>query len=707
MGRLASLPYEVLSNIIKNVDLEDVFNLAITCKGLLFLVQEESICKLTIQSKIGYSKEAYDASSASTSSASALRRAVKRRHAIATACPYLVAMVGLGDAFIYTNSVLGYVLDESIRVLDLHNSHQLEHVISIPKLLTQALPENSSTRGIFRLLYYSYGIISSIYKSSDQDENVWLISFDIYAGEILIRQELASTDKILVRNNKEFLYYGTHSELGHDGYKKWVVHGYNFSTRKWFDQKIHLPDVVGSEVYSTVCFEFYKDYFYAVSNQTSFEEEEIDWTSYYHCIRFPLDSPCQDLLERSDKEQMWRRQHQEGPIDDRWTNLRLDVDEIAGDIKIVESRKEWHLGTSKSQRSYYTTDIKFPETSHTDECYDTTGTGTTDSGVSSLASSSSSTSATLVTSSSLVSSGPSKVPHDRASLPNDPLIKLLQPEDNPFYMPPPPRYAQNIHRGQDGSSRPTVTLAKCRVRHYHTSAMTYFDLVDDPLPEDLCCTQRLRLRAGSRKLGPPLVHPLNPGEEGLGLLRKPPDDVDVAIQEMYQEQQIQYWPPALDPKESNNDWDAVYRLLNPSTHLGNVEGVMDERSLVYATGGCNAPRALIFIGFDPSIKLAGLKTWSRMKENCVGEGPHIDDRASGRSERGEFEDQYIDVDEINRTVVIDSKGKGKEKCSPLQRVDIGSAIRRQVVGVPRSWVSREKAMYLDIGLGFYFGKPRK
>jgi hypothetical protein len=90
-------------------------------------------------------------------------------------------------------------------------------------------------------------------------------------GVILAAQELESTDKIFVRHNKQYLYYGTHSEIGTDGYKKWVISGYDFRTRKWFDQKIHLPDMVGSEIGSTVCFEFYEGFFYALSNQTSFE----------------------------------------------------------------------------------------------------------------------------------------------------------------------------------------------------------------------------------------------------------------------------------------------------------------------------------------------------------------------------------------------------------------------------------------------------
>ena len=46
---LIALPYEVLSNIVGNVNFDDVFNLGLTCKALKYLLTEESICKSTVQ----------------------------------------------------------------------------------------------------------------------------------------------------------------------------------------------------------------------------------------------------------------------------------------------------------------------------------------------------------------------------------------------------------------------------------------------------------------------------------------------------------------------------------------------------------------------------------------------------------------------------------------------------------------------------------
>ena len=93
---------------------------------------------------------------------------------------------------------------------------------------------------------------------------------------ILVIAWLDSIEKIFVWHNLQFLYYGTHSEIDTDGYKKWVIHSCEFEKKKWFDQKVHLLDIVGSEMDLTICFEIYKEHFYALSNQTSFEVQEID-----------------------------------------------------------------------------------------------------------------------------------------------------------------------------------------------------------------------------------------------------------------------------------------------------------------------------------------------------------------------------------------------------------------------------------------------
>ncbi|CZR53305.1 uncharacterized protein PAC_03183 [Phialocephala subalpina] len=554
MFSLTDLPYEVLSYVIDYLSLQDVYCLGQTSSAFRFVLEEERICKSILQvsfadtgscahTKLRNSNEALAAVAAGSGNARNLRRALKRHTALATASPFIVATIGLCDAYLYCKGVLCYTLDDKIRVLNLHHSGQSELVISIPSLLAHALSDiNENSKGYFQILYYSDYILSCVYRSSSADSTAWLISFNLRSRQFLVAHELDSTDKIFVRHNKQYLYYGTHSELGTDGYKKWVIYGYDFKTRKWFDQKVHLPDMVGSEIGSTICFELYDGYFYGLSNQTSFEVEEIDWTSFYHCIRFPLSSPCKELLEKTENKSMWRRQHQEGPIDDRWTNLRLVEDESTGELKIVEARKEWYLGSSRSQRTYYTTDLVFP--------------------------------------------------------------RLSKEED-----------------AEDSVNSPSVSSSD--------PGLQYFSL------------------------------------------------------------------PAWVPDSTLAAEEAALSSASSSSSAGTSDS-----------------------------SLAGLKKWGSSQRGMkgVGEGPHVDGRAAGDTINNagtQSGKTYIDVGEADRTVSIDRKGKGKERCNtaPIVQVTAGCApINLQQkstpaitkVGVGRgNWAWKERAMYQDINMGFYFGLDRK
>ena len=279
------------------------------------------------------------------------------------------------------------------------------------------------------------------------------------------------------------------------------------------------------------------------------------------------------LESTNDDTSTWRRQHAEGPIDDRWTRLCLDEDEITGDLILGEIRKEWYLG-SRNRITSYTKEIVFPEVClNEDKNEDEPETGEL---------------------------GPHG--HDLSVLPDDPILRLLRPHDSPHHIRPPPRKPQNTHPINSGFFGRISALVKVPIHHYITSASTYLALVDTSDPTDSQGKQRLGLRAISRKPGPPLRQ--TQGEE-FGVLRSPNADLRTALMEMYREQPIAHWPPDTQDPETLD----LYRLLNPCNNMGNVEGKADERSLVYATGGPDKPRALVFVGFDPAMRLPGLKTW--------------------------------------------------------------------------------------------------
>jgi hypothetical protein len=58
---------------------------------------------------------------------------------------------------------------------------------------------------------------------------------------------------------------------------------------------------------------------------------------------------------------------------------------------------------------------------------------------------------------------------------------------------------------------------------------------------------------------------------------------------MYIVPEIAFWPPPQDPENRDEEIEKIYRLLNPPSHLENVEGMADERSLVYITRGESGP----------------------------------------------------------------------------------------------------------------------
>lgn len=91
-----------------------------------------------------------------------------------------------------------------------------------------------------------------------------------------------------------------------------------------------------------------------MTNQTRLPPKDINWTSYYHFISFPLGDLDSDLTIRA----IWRRQYIEGPIENRWTSLELQYDYHKDELLIVECRKEWINGGSSCIRRSYIQPLK-------------------------------------------------------------------------------------------------------------------------------------------------------------------------------------------------------------------------------------------------------------------------------------------------------------------------------------------------------------
>jgi hypothetical protein len=606
------------------------------------------------------------------SPALAFRRVAKRLQAFKQASPFAIATVGFGDAFIYCQGILCYTIDDKIRILDLHNSAREEVVISIPGLLKDVLPGiDEEDTGTLQLLYCSQSIISCLFNSYSLDRGAWLIAFSIRTCQILVSEHLGSTSKIFARHNERFLFCGTNSGILVDTNEKWVIKCYDFSTKKWFDEESYVLDIPGSEIGSSICFEMFHSGLVAVSNQESSEYWESScsagFTSFYSCFMFrPIINWDGQQGLATKTRRIWRRDHDEGPIDNRWTSLSLELDEARGVLKIVESRKEWYGDSNLKETSYYITDfhpsfLAIPEATSRHRHDLAYATDLQRSDLSSLSEF-----------------------EDTAI----PLLRLLASSTHPGHIAPPQRRLKNVHLVRDAVSRPTFTSATLKVRCYSTLASTALFLLDDPLPSDWRQTQRLRLRVDSRSLGSPF-------RDSWGCWATPSWDLSAAFAEMYVAPAVTYWPPPQDPGNPDEAFDNIYRLLNPVSHLGHVEGTADERSIVYRTGSEDEPKAIIFISFDPAIELEGLKQWNRGSEKKL---PRMQQTGCN----------HIGFAETERKLTIDRAMNDKLTSMAMvaggrTTAEIGNDNEDVSVGGNPGWIWREKAMYRDIGLGYNFG----
>lgn len=651
--------------------------------------------------------------------ARAFRCLVKKRQAIKNAAPFTAAIIAVAESWLYANGVLCHVQDRMLRVLDLHKSATEETVIDIRSLLDEAIVQSRGIRKYrFQLLHYSNGIVSCLYTRFRPDVESYLVVFDLHRRKILpISRSLESTNKIFVRNDDNYLYCGTHSEFGEDGFRRWVLIGYDIKAERWFDHKVHLLDMVGSDIGQSISFDIIDGYFYGLSNQTSFEIDEVDWTSYYHCFKFPVGQPEPEHIQRSTKDRMWRRQHAEGPIDDRWSFLRLLKNEQSGKLQILESRREWLDRKSSAQRTYYTTELHFPSKSDGDINEETGGQigNTTIHGGDQL-------NATTLNPNAGDTIPPRRF-HTNWALP-------LSPE------PARVRDPYNTHVGDDASTALLFTLSKCFIRSYYASSQTFIDLVDNPQscdPE----SPRLQLRAGSRELRPfTEVHQLSPAyNRHLPHVER--------IEHLYKENganKIVFWPPASqEASEVCADADALDQLskvLNPPSHVGSVKGTWDDRSFVYSTG--NNPdgvQALVFLSFDSAIRLQALKIWgqeqqqeeyvsqeepstntSAPEESITVEGGNISAKGLGEDESGKRNAEKsthepihspststaLSEEDSQQTLVDSMYGEDCVSSTSEKRYPEphDGSVEVQTIGLECNWAWREPAMYRQIAFGF-------
>lgn len=527
-----------------------------------------------------HTKEGQAASSANAGYRTAVTRLFDIKEAVAAALPYSASVIGYGSTFLYHAGALCYVLDDDVRVLDVHAAARTEHVMSISNVVARVVPLRGQLAPIrFSLLSFRDGILAFLVELAGTSED-WLVAIDLSRssssssssgkkGRLRLRTRLSSTRRLFVRHNRAYLYYGTHSAIGYHGFPLWAVHCVDLNTGAHLtDKPVQLEDVAGSEIGQTVCFGLHHDHLYAVTTQVDFEDDEaVDWTSFYvwTCL-----APGPNARRLTPKR-TWRRHHREGPINDTWTDLSLQHDEASQRLLILEGRREWRDGGSDNCRTYYMHELPSPEDIHTDT-YDQ-------------------------------QQQQQQQQHSKLDLWN-------KPDDRPKK-----RLRRHYHSEYPASQRDPgnsesrdFILARTKYHTYNLSASSFIDIVNDPQSNTRPPNDRLRLRTVSRKRKTPID---NTGDEGPPGLLYTPDQHDETgtplehSEERFVSSGTHLWPPDNAPPE-------LTRLLCPSARAGRVLAVADERSLIYSVDHDRMPegtQALILVNFDPTIRL-GLRSLS-------------------------------------------------------------------------------------------------
>ena len=268
----------------------------------------------------------------------------------------------MADNHVYSSGILCYSTSrQHIRLRDLHHSSTHEIEIDSRLLLDQALAESiGKVKYVFYPIHYAEGVLSCTYQHSIQSVlSTFLVFVDPRQQKVLGSRRIhVEGGKPVIRNTKDCIFFIEREASRQTAPSfEWVVQTLDLQKRTWSQESIRLPSITGSVIDKTVCFDIIGDYFYAVcSDQGRYAPDTIDWTSSYRVVRCLLS----DMTQKEEVE-IWRRKHEEGPINDAWTSIKLEEDPRTGELSIIEVRMEWLRGESPSVRTCYKTRVDFSD----------------------------------------------------------------------------------------------------------------------------------------------------------------------------------------------------------------------------------------------------------------------------------------------------------------------------------------------------------
>jgi hypothetical protein len=386
--------FDVLYHITTFLNADDVVSLWSTCKSLRISLANETVCKQVIrvsrdgsvlrfstltrflQNTAMFTPEGQQAASGKIDYLSAVLRLHCRRRHYSNGVPVVAKALGNSTSFVYNQGVLCFLQDERISIIDVHGRTEDRFQCNLFDLFAgfAVVPDTTS----LSLLHVSDGILSLSFKE-ENDSQHWLLAASIDLPKKQARREfgitLDATNRLFVRNDSKYLYFGTHTWESAQGHTEWAIQAVSLRKGHPFpknlqSQRSHatpyqsitmmLNDFPGSDIGSTVDFIIHDGYFYAVTNFSSYTVIEVDWTSFFQMIRFKVDEPSPSKFQFN--RSLYRRQHREGVVLDGWLSLSLQVDQATNELKIVEGRNEFP-DNKEPKRTFYISTVDFSEKS--------------------------------------------------------------------------------------------------------------------------------------------------------------------------------------------------------------------------------------------------------------------------------------------------------------------------------------------------------
>ncbi|KAI3530402.1 hypothetical protein CABS02_14514 [Colletotrichum abscissum] len=556
--------HEILLLVANLLSPKDLWNFSLVCKKLGFLIHDESCAKALLEDHAPYSTEMRDARPYGNY-ARAFRRREKTLNAVIMAEPYLTAVVAHANEYIYCNGMLCYTQIEAqkLYLLNIHQSARKKIEISVDKLLASISHTNPAQKYKLRPIYFSDDILSCLCIPRKKPGIKQLLVIDIEKQKTFPCKDASSCKKTFVRNNHEYLYCGTYDNND----EVWTLKVLSLSEGSWLPGVLSLDDIAGFDVGISLAFEIVDDHFYTVSTTPKDDTDETGHLSRYYGVRYPLGicgSEDKQLMSKS----MFRRNHRDGPMDNRWTTLGLEKDPKTGVLEVVECRKEHSYNsngksrTASSSRTVYRTAVKFDDSEPADDSV--------------------STREGIEQESVHVSGSQDRTPRSHGS-------------------------PSTFHRGDDSFTEPLITFNNCFVRSYNSPCGAFMDLINpaavDEKPTNLQLRTMTRLHAATHKQ---------------------PD----SRKTNHIENVISYW--TIQTKVHGESGRLADTLIpHGQDSQWEISGVADDRSLIYISGNAKTKnlRSLVFISFDPSIKLAGSLGWlgAPLRNNKGDEvSPHPD-----------------------------------------------------------------------------------